>query len=430
MCAATHLGGEVFVEHDLVGSIKSELERNYGMALVEEEYVFAVRIPKIYIDELWDDDIQQIIERMRKFDFEKIEKGVITVYVIADESHIEMHPREFFDALSKRNAYIFHKIARQSAERMLTGESDKVMRDLLDEVTEMALQTEITQSKGGSKIEILYVPKARGRVVGYRPYTEGATYDLAILPTIKTAAVHSGKFKHERVRNGGIGIDIRVSDFQEKIHRARVPTFIVLTVDMSGYREDIERRFKCISAVVVALLKACYQRRDQVALITYSGNKATLASSFTTDSEGLHQALLKTPLGGLTPLPSAIQRAAFLLKKRVGEKSGVVKIIVLFTDGSANVPLHPGGHIRRELMQLCTMLKKEVIALLVVDISETGSYRARELAYKTYGRYYHPPVFRRTKVTLGKAFLETVGKEDVSKAIEYGKSILEARHRI
>jgi magnesium chelatase subunit D len=94
--------------------------------------------------------------------------------------------------------------------------------------------------------------------------------------------------------------------------------------------------------------------------------------------------------GGTAPLASAIHLAVQNLKRIIGENPGSSGVLVLATDGSANVPISLGTNIRRELEIECRMLAgASDIRKVLVDTSEVGSAKADEIADLTDSVYYH-----------------------------------------
>lgn len=172
-----------------------------------------------------------------------------------------------------------------------------------------------------------------------------------------------------------------------------MPTFMNLVVDI-GSSLDEEMKIRCVLPTVRSVLQAAYERRDQVSLVTASGNRAAILVNFTTDVEHASMRLRSIKFGGLSPLASGIVTGYEYLSKKVGDRGAAIPILVILTDGTANVPMYPGGHIRRELDRLLMHLSKGKALILIVDTSVEGSHAVREFALKCAGRYYHPPFIR------------------------------------
>jgi len=65
---------------------------------------------------------------------------------------------------------------------------------------------------------------------------------------------------------------------------------------------------------------------------------------------------------------------------------------VLITDGIANTPIIPGANIKKEIKDMCNVVKEQGIITLVVDISKEGAEIAHDIADWCEGTYYHQPI--------------------------------------
>ncbi|WP_305064662.1 VWA domain-containing protein [Methanococcoides sp.] len=231
--------------------------------------------------------------------------------------------------------------------------------------------------KSGRRAEVLTKGK-RGRYVRYKMPGDKVT-DIAIAPTVRAAAHHAKDGK----------ISIKKSDIREKIRRRRISTLINIVFDTSDSMDEKEK-IKITTDVVLALLKDAYQRRDRVSLVTYSGRSAELVLPFTSSVESAKRYLEKVPFGGTTPMVSGILTGVETILQELKREPSAVPIMILVTDGTANVPLNRGGSIERELLQVCKGFNDYRINMLVVDISRNGSDLAEKLADVACGKYYHP----------------------------------------
>jgi magnesium chelatase subunit D len=246
--------------------------------------------------------------------------------------------------------------------------------------------------KSGRRAEVLTKSK-RGRYVRYRMPGEKIT-DIAIAPTVRAAA-HHAKDGHITIKKG---------DLREKIRRRRVSTLINIVFDTSGSMDE-QDKIRITTGVVLALLKDAYQRRDRVSLVTYSGRSAELVLPFTSSVEAAKRYLENVPFGGTTPMASGLLVSLDVLLRELKKEPSAVPIMVIVTDGTANVPLSIGGNIKREIMQVCSRVSNSRINVLVVDISDAGSNLAVAVSHKCNGRYYHP-------VSLSKEALYNVIKDE------------------
>jgi len=190
---------------------------------------------------------------------------------------------------------------------------------------------------------------------------------LALAPTLAAAAARGAT-----VHDGRIGL--RPADLRQHERRGRQAGRVLLIVDASGSM-GAQRRLSLAKGVVLGLLDASYQRRDQVGLILVAGETAELRLPFTRRLEQAEAALRDVPTGGRTPLAHALQLAAGLCA------GGPPACVVLLTDGRANVS-PGGGDPWRETLTASATLAPALAGALVIDC-EPGPVRigrARELA--------------------------------------------------
>ncbi|WP_445474880.1 VWA domain-containing protein [Methanococcoides methylutens] len=272
-------------------------------------------------------------------------------------------------------------------------EDEKVVSKILTDFARNKQKKKVVSGrlKSGRRAEVLTKSK-RGRYVRYRMPGEKIN-DIAIAPTIRAAA--------HRAVDGKIVV--KKSDIREKIRRRRISTLINIVFDTSGSMDESEK-ISITTDVVLALLKDAYQRRDRVSLVTYSGRSAELVLPFTSSVEAAKRYLEMVPFGGTTPMASGMLTGLETLLQEVKREPAAVPIMILVTDGTANVPMHFGGNIKRELMQVCRRVADLKVNMLVVDISKNGSLLAEGLAEVAGGRYYHPVLL--SKETLYSAIKE------------------------
>ena len=138
-----------------------------------------------------------------------------------------------------------------------------------------------------------------------------------------------------------------------------------------------QRRMETVKGSVLSLLTDAYQRRDEVAVIGFRGESAQLLLAPTRSVDLAEKNLRELPTGGRTPLPHALSLALETLKK-----STMPPLLVLLSDGKANVPLTEGNDPWQETLMLAELLAKRAVPALVLDI-ETGFLRlgrAQQLA--------------------------------------------------
>ncbi|MDO3607983.1 putative cobaltochelatase [Ralstonia pseudosolanacearum] len=173
------------------------------------------------------------------------------------------------------------------------------------------------------------------------------------------------------------GFSVTRADLHEKVHAGRQGNLILLVADASGSMAA-RRRMEMVKASVLGLLQDAYQRRDQVALICFRGEQAELVLPPTRQVELAERALAALPTGGRTPLAHALQLAA----QTLAQAGDLTPLLVVISDGRANIALDAGQDPWRETLALAEHLAARGTPALVLDTEQdyVRLGRARELA--------------------------------------------------
>ena len=206
----------------------------------------------------------------------------------------------------------------------------------------------------------------RGHVVRAVPSQQPTS--LAIQATLRSAAL----------REPGT-LNVTRADLHQNVRAGKSANLILFVVDASGSMAA-QRRMEAVKGSVLALLTDAYQRRDEVAVIAFRGQSAQLQLAPTRSVDRAEQGLRELPTGGRTPLPHALQLALETVSARV--PGSAPPLLVLLTDGKANVALEGGADPLRETLAFAGLLMEAAVPALVID-TETGYLklgRAAQLA--------------------------------------------------
>jgi magnesium chelatase subunit D len=165
-------------------------------------------------------------------------------------------------------------------------------------------------------------------------------------------------------------VKIRPDDLRFKQFKHRSGILFILAVDSSGSMAF--NRMAQAKGALTRLLQQAYLHRDKVSLISFRGAGAEVLLEPTRSVELAKRLLDALPAGGGTPLSAGVVKAIELA--RLARLKGIQQaMLVLFTDGRANVPL-PGDRtpftasaIEDELRRLGALLGAEEITSVVVD---------------------------------------------------------------
>lgn len=205
----------------------------------------------------------------------------------------------------------------------------------------------------------------RGRVV--RAVPDENPSSLAVGATLRNAVLRDPA-----------NFSVTKADLHQQIRVGKSSNLILFVVDASGSMAA-QRRMEAVKGTVLALLTDAYQRRDEVAVISFRGQSAQLLLAPTRSVDRAEQGLSQLPTGGRTPLPHAMQLALETLERGADHAP---PLLVLLTDGKANVALAEGGDPWRETLAMAELLAERGVPALVLD-TETGYLklgRAAQLA--------------------------------------------------
>ncbi len=224
----------------------------------------------------------------------------------------------------------------------------------------------------------------RGRPIGVRPGAPKNGAKLHLLETLKAAA------PWQRLRHHSGRLSIQREDFRIVRFRQRVGTTTIFAVDASG--SAAMHRLAEAKGAVELLLADCYVRRDQVALLAFRGNGASLLLPPTGSLLRAKRSLAGLPGGGPTPLAAGIQ-AAQILADNI-RRGGRTPMITLLTDARANIALD--GTAGRSLaeshaLETARSVRAAGIAALLIDTAQRPNAFARRLAEELAARYLPLP---------------------------------------
>lgn len=232
--------------------------------------------------------------------------------------------------------------------------------------------------------------KRRGRPMGARRGDPTGGKRLHISATLKAAA------PWQKIRRSGQGspadrrtaLSIRPQDFHVARYKARRETVTIFAVDASG--SSAVHRLAEAKGAIELMLAQCYVRRDQVALIAFRGDRAETLLPPTRALARARRELAALPGGGGTPLATGLDAARELAADV--ERRGMTAVIVLMTDGRANIARDgtPGHEkAQQEAMAASKLFRMHDWRCVLIDTSVRPRPRARDIA-DSMGAQYLP----------------------------------------
>lgn len=218
---------------------------------------------------------------------------------------------------------------------------------------------------------------------------------VAVDATLRAAA----PFQRARAAAGGRRVVVRPEDVRYKQLKHRAGALFLIAVDASG--SMAAGRIAQAKGALLKLMRTAYLNRDRVALVAFRGESAEVLLEPTRSVTLARQVIDRLPAGGGTPLSAGLLEA-LRLAQRAKSRSSQQTILLLFTDGRANVGLRQSGSadsagrdsaINCEVRQLAGALSTENVECVVVDTGSRFATRgeARVLADILGARYVSLP---------------------------------------
>ena len=232
----------------------------------------------------------------------------------------------------------------------------------------------------------------RGRPVGVRARAPRAGARLNVVETLRTAAPWQKLRRQTATQpaDNNRRILIRPEDFRTTRFKQRSETLTIFIVDASG--STALARLAETKGAIELLLADCYVRRDQVALIGFRQRGAELLLPPTRSLTRAKRSLAGLPGGGGTPLAAGLSEALKLAQ--TARRRGQTPILVVMTDGRANVGLDGAGGRQRaqdDAVNIARMIRRDGALSIVIDTSPRAQQPARVLAETLAARYVPLP---------------------------------------
>ncbi|MFX0133148.1 MAG: VWA domain-containing protein [Candidatus Hodarchaeota archaeon] len=211
-------------------------------------------------------------------------------------------------------------------------------------------------------------PINKGKYVTFKLPKE-KTRSIALDATIRAAAPYQ-----KRRKSRGLAINLEMQDIRERIFEYQAPLSIVFVLDASG---SMFRMLKQMKDVIMNLHEDAYKHRDRVGLVTFQGYDAVIIQQPTVNLDLVINRLSYVQSDSWTPLASGLKMGAEVLKHEKQRNKEVIPVLVVLTDGGANVPISsippPPFHnfqyyqmLEEEIQQISLLLKKENIHTIVL----------------------------------------------------------------
>ncbi|MEY4021781.1 MAG: magnesium-chelatase subunit [Pseudomonadota bacterium] len=279
-------------------------------------------------------------------------------------------------------------------DQILEATKAAIPAGLLSQLLAGGMQRRAISGKSGAAVK----GGLRGRPSGSRRAMPAHGSRLHLMDTLRAAAPWQ-KIRKATAKNQQAKIQVRAEDFHVARIKQKTATTTLFVVDASG--SSALNRLAEAKGAVELLLADCYVRRDQVALIAFRGKQAELLLPPTRSLVRAKRSLSGLPGGGGTPLATAIDTAASVAEGL--QRRGITPVIVLLTDGRANVARSGSGGRElaySEAMEAARQLAVMHMSVLFIDTSPQPQKPAADLAAAMRARYLPLPFAGAASVSL------------------------------
>jgi magnesium chelatase subunit D len=240
--------------------------------------------------------------------------------------------------------------AQEAMERIFTP------KELKTPTITAAFEAQTTRGSSQSA-----VADNRGPVIGTRRTETPAELDLRA--TLNHAVLETGV------------VQPRISDLHERVRKPKTGIRYLFVIDSSG-SHAAQERMRLVKGAAAALLNRSFKMNDEVAMIVFRGTAAQVVLEPTRILQEATIALEYLPTGGRTPLAHALDLARTFITPST--------LLILLTDGRANVPLR-NGDPWQEALEVASQLHCPAL-VIDTEIAAQPLGQSRKLADALGGR--------------------------------------------
>ncbi len=209
-----------------------------------------------------------------------------------------------------------------------------------------------------------------GRYHGVSEVEDGERdYDLALDSTLRQAARRCAR----GASSGNRPLTLKREDLRKKRYERPCDTLIVFVVDSSdSMGSGAVARMKAAKGAILAILRNAYRSRSRVAMVAFGGEKASVVLPPTSSMDRARRLLETLPTGGATPFADGLQRAWQIIRSERLKRPAVRTVMVIVSDGDANVPVLEGAPPLEELGELAEKIGGDGIPTVLIDAADNA----------------------------------------------------------
>jgi len=219
----------------------------------------------------------------------------------------------------------------------------------------------------------------KGKPYGWR-IPHGKPTDIHLPATIREAA----RKQKNRQKHLETALKISLEDVREKLRTHKAPLTMIFLIDLSG---SMLLNLEAVKEALLKLHSDAYRSRDRVGIVALKGLRADVGQHPITNLRVVANKVVNLRISGYTPLATGMLKTWEVLKEAKRRDPSTVPVMVVITDGSANVPLKRSletGEVRqieevrvivreyedlavKDVMSASRRIKKEGIHTIVIN---------------------------------------------------------------
>jgi Mg-chelatase subunit ChlI/Mg-chelatase subunit ChlD len=211
----------------------------------------------------------------------------------------------------------------------------------------------------------------KGKPYGWK-FPHGKPADVHIPATIREAA----RKQKYREKSSETALRICLEDIREKLRLYKAPLTMIFVIDLSG---SMLLNLDAVKEALLRLHGDAYRFRDRVGIVALKGMGAVVVQHPVTNLRVVANKLVNLRVSGYTPLATGMLKTLEVLKEAKRRDSSTVPVMVVITDGSANVPLKRSletGEVRQ--IEEARVIVREYEDLAVTDVMSVSRVIRRE----------------------------------------------------
>ena len=211
----------------------------------------------------------------------------------------------------------------------------------------------------------------KGKPYGWK-FPHGKPVDIHLPATIREAS----RKQRSREKPLETALNIHIEDVREKLRSYKVPITMMFVIDLSG---SMLLNLDAVKEALLRLHSDAYRCRDRVGIVALKDLGAVVVQHPITNLRVVANKLANLRVSGFTPLAAGMLKAREVLKEAKRRDPSTLPVMVIITDGSANVPLKRSletGEIRQ--IEEVRIVVREYEDIAVKDVISVSKIIRRE----------------------------------------------------